>query len=41
MAPETESQQNISLIIRHDNPDKAKIFEAFDRLTSGQDGDKP
>lgn len=30
-----------SLIIRHDNPVKVKIFEAFDRLTSGQNGEKP
>jgi hypothetical protein len=30
-----------SLIIRHDNPNKVRIFEAFDRLTSGQAGDKP
>lgn len=30
-----------ALIIRHDNPNRVRIFEAFDRLTSGQNGEKP
>ena len=30
-----------ALIMRHDNPLKVNIFEAFDRLTSGQADDKP
>lgn len=30
-----------ALIIRHDNPNKVRIFDAFDRLTSGQQGEKP
>lgn len=30
-----------ALIMRHDNPLKVRIFEAFDRLTSGQAEDKP
>ena len=30
-----------ALIMRHDNPFKVKIFEAFDRLTSGRADDKP
>lgn len=30
-----------ALIMRHDNPLKVRIFEAFDRLTSGQATDKP
>ena len=30
-----------ALIIRHDNPNKVRIFEAFDRLTSGQNSEKP
>ena len=29
-----------ALIIRHDNPNKVRIFEAFDRLTSGQNDEK-
>ena len=30
-----------SLVMRHDNPDKVRLFEAFDRLTSGQNEEKP
>ena len=30
-----------SIIIRHDNPNKVRIFEAFDRLTSGEAENKP
>ncbi len=30
-----------SLIMRHDNPNKVRIFEAFDRLTSGENDEKP
>ena len=30
-----------ALIIRHDNPNKVRIFEAFDRLTSGQNSENP
>lgn len=30
-----------SLIMRYDNPQKVRIFEAFDRLTSGQNSEKP